>query len=269
MRFGRLQSRSNVFCRPLRIQLFRRQRRCGNGRKVVVRFDQHLLGLVAEASKRPSPPPQTQILNLSQPRARDRFHLQRAAAGAAREIALAFGVSPLLLGLPGDNAFANYSEANRAFWRQTVLPLVTRVQKSVQGWLQPAFEAFRFDYNADRLDALAAQRASEWERVGGAAFLTLDEQREALGYGPAPKDAFFAKRGNGFEARYAPPAARAGGLAQGWAVDEWRGWRRGRRYWKRLVARSGGGSTGAECRSEYCERRRDRKLYPTYRRLHC
>jgi phage portal protein BeeE len=30
----------------------------------------------------------------------------------------------LFLGLPGDNTFANYGEAKRAFWRQTVLPLV-------------------------------------------------------------------------------------------------------------------------------------------------
>ena len=54
-------------------------------------------------------------------------------AGAAREIALAFGVPPLLLGLPGDNTFSNYAEANRAFWRQTVLPLVARVQESFRG----------------------------------------------------------------------------------------------------------------------------------------
>ncbi len=60
-------------------------------------------------------------------------------AGAAREIALAFGVPPLLLGLPGDNKFSNYTEANRAFWRQTVLSLVARVQKSFQAWLQPGF----------------------------------------------------------------------------------------------------------------------------------
>jgi HK97 family phage portal protein len=110
-------------------------------------------------------------------------------ASAAREIALAFGVPPLLLGLPGDNTFANYSEANRAFWRQTVLPLVTRVQKSFAAWLQPAYPPFRLDYNADRLEALAAERASEWSRIGDAPFLTLDEQREAVGYGPAPKDA--------------------------------------------------------------------------------
>ena len=137
-------------------------------------------------------------------------------AGAAREIALAFGVPPLLLGLPGDNTFSNYAEANRAFWRQTVLPLVARVQKSFQAWLRPGFGAFRLDYNADRLEALASERAAEWERVGKAAFLTLDEQREALGYGPAPKEALFAKRDLALERRYSPdqprvPAGSSGG----------------------------------------------------------
>ncbi len=34
---------------------------------------------------------------------------------AAREIALAFGVPPMLLGIPGDNTYSNYQEANRAF----------------------------------------------------------------------------------------------------------------------------------------------------------
>ncbi|MBL4871512.1 MAG: phage portal protein, partial [Robiginitomaculum sp.] len=34
---------------------------------------------------------------------------------AAREIALAFGVPPMLLGIPGDNTYANYKEANLAF----------------------------------------------------------------------------------------------------------------------------------------------------------
>ncbi|WP_282098078.1 phage portal protein [Sphingomonas sp. S2M10] len=44
-------------------------------------------------------------------------------ATAAREIALAFGVPPMLLGLPGDAAYANYREANRALWRQAILPM--------------------------------------------------------------------------------------------------------------------------------------------------
>jgi phage portal protein BeeE len=37
-----------------------------------------------------------------------------AKNGAARDIALAFGVPPMLLGIPGDNTYANYQEANRA-----------------------------------------------------------------------------------------------------------------------------------------------------------
>ena len=62
-----------------------------------------------------------------------------AKAAAAREIALAFGVPPLVLGLPGDNTFSNYAEANRAFWRQTIIPLVARTQNSFATWLAPAF----------------------------------------------------------------------------------------------------------------------------------
>ena len=45
-----------------------------------------------------------------------------ARNAAARDIALAFGVPPMLLGIPGDNTYSNYQEANRAFTRQTLLP---------------------------------------------------------------------------------------------------------------------------------------------------
>jgi hypothetical protein len=144
-------------------------------------------------------------------------------------------VPPLLLGLPGDNTFSNYAEANRAFWRSSVLPLVARVQKSFQAWLQPGFGSFRLDYNADRLEALASERAAEWERVGKAAFLTLDERREALGYGPAPKEALFAKRDATLERRYSPdqPRVPAGNSGAG----QWTGGGGG--------GDSGGGFSGA------------------------
>ena len=48
-------------------------------------------------------------------------------AAAARDIALAFGVPPMLLGLPGDATYANYREANRALWRLTLLPLASKL----------------------------------------------------------------------------------------------------------------------------------------------
>jgi HK97 family phage portal protein len=104
---------------------------------------------------------------------------------AAREIALAFGVPPMLLGIPGDNTFANYQEANRTFFRQTVLPLAARTGSAIAQWLSPQFgDAIRIVIDTDRIDALASDRAALWERVSGADFLTLNEKREAVGYAP-------------------------------------------------------------------------------------
>ncbi|MCJ2031806.1 phage portal protein [Methylobacterium sp. J-043] len=105
-----------------------------------------------------------------------------AKAAAAREIALAFGVPPLLLGLPGDNTHANYAEANRAFYRQTVIPLVRRTADSLARWLEPAFGPARLEPDLDAVEALATERESLWRRVQGADFLSVDEKREAVGY---------------------------------------------------------------------------------------
>ncbi len=58
---------------------------------------------------------------------------------AARDIALAFGVPPLILGLPGDSTHANYAEANRAFLTQTLLPLARRTATALTHWLAPRF----------------------------------------------------------------------------------------------------------------------------------
>jgi HK97 family phage portal protein len=108
-----------------------------------------------------------------------------AKHAAAREIALAFGVPPMLLGIPGDNTYANFQEANRVFFRQTVLPLASRVGTSLAQWLAPQFgDAIRVVVDTDRIDALAADRSALWERVSRAAFLTVNEKREAVGYAP-------------------------------------------------------------------------------------
>jgi HK97 family phage portal protein len=106
-------------------------------------------------------------------------------AVAAREIALAFGVPPMLLGIPGDNTYANYREANLVFWRQTVLPLVARTARALTTWLAPRFgESLRIGYDADAVDALALEREAVWDRLSTASFLTLNERRAAAGYSP-------------------------------------------------------------------------------------
>lgn len=104
-----------------------------------------------------------------------------AKNGAAREIALAFGVPPQLLGIPGDNTYANYREANLAFWRQTVLPLVRKTASALSAWLSPSFGGAGLEVDAGAIDALSADRDALWARVSAAAFLTDDEKRRMLG----------------------------------------------------------------------------------------
>ncbi len=102
---------------------------------------------------------------------------------AAREIALAFGVPPMLLGIPGDNTYANYAEANRVFWRQSVIPTLRRIVDALAQTVGVQFEeGLRLDLDLDQVEALSHDRDALWTRVNAATFLTDAEKRQAVGY---------------------------------------------------------------------------------------
>ncbi|MEO0995265.1 MAG: phage portal protein, partial [Pseudomonadota bacterium] len=104
---------------------------------------------------------------------------------AARDIALAFGVPPMLLGLPGDNTYSNYQEANRAFYRQTVLPLVAKVARAIGTWIgEGTGRDLGLEPDLDQIPALGPERDARWKRVTDAEFLTDDEKRQLLGLAP-------------------------------------------------------------------------------------
>ena len=108
------------------------------------------------------------------------FHETKLAA--AREIAIAFGVPPMLVGITGDATYANYQEANRAFYRLTVLPLVGKVAAAVSHWLEGfSGAAVELKPDPDQISALAGERDQLWARVGAADFLTEGERRALLG----------------------------------------------------------------------------------------
>ncbi|MBN9138187.1 MAG: phage portal protein [Phyllobacterium sp.] len=112
-----------------------------------------------------------------------------AKNAASRDIALAFGVPPMLLGIPGDNTYANYAEANRAFYRLTVIPLITRTAKAIGNWLGPVYgTGLRLEPDFDRIDGLSMERDALWQRVSAAPFLSDDEKREAVGYARRPHE---------------------------------------------------------------------------------
>jgi HK97 family phage portal protein len=102
---------------------------------------------------------------------------------AAREIALAFGVPPQLLGIPGDATYANYREANAAFWRGTVIPLVRKAAGALTGWLGQRFPGCVVEPDLEAVPALQPERDALWARLNAATFLTEEERRRMAGVG--------------------------------------------------------------------------------------
>ncbi len=113
------------------------------------------------------------------------MEFQQTKEAAAREIAIAFGVPPMLMGIPGDATYANYQEANRAFYRLTVLPLVAKVTAAVAHWLSGfSGDEVELRPDLDQVPALAGERDQLWARVGAAEFLSVSEKRVLLGLPP-------------------------------------------------------------------------------------
>lgn len=113
------------------------------------------------------------------------MEFQKTKEAASREIALAFGVPPMLLGIPGDATYANYQEAHRAFYRLTVLPLAQKVTATLGHWLSDlAGDRVSVAPDLDKIPALASERDAQWNRIGNASFLSDAEKRVLLGLPP-------------------------------------------------------------------------------------
>ena len=105
-------------------------------------------------------------------------------AAAAREIALAFGVPPLLLGLPGDSTYANYREANKALWRQTLVPLLAKILGGIAQGLRGWMPGLELTVDQDAVPELVEERMVRWQSIGAADFLTAEEKRAMIGIAP-------------------------------------------------------------------------------------
>jgi HK97 family phage portal protein len=103
---------------------------------------------------------------------------------SAREISQAFGVPPMLVGVPGDATFANYKEARYHLWEDTILPLMDLILSEFNKWLTDHYsENINIAYDADSIPALSLRRESSWAKIAEVDFLTTNEKREAVGYG--------------------------------------------------------------------------------------
>lgn len=103
----------------------------------------------------------------------------------ARDICMAFGVPPQIVGIPGTQTFANYEEARLSFYEETIIPLLMLHTEALNNWLVPTFDpSWHLELDKDEVPALAPRRAKVWEQVQTSDFLTINEKREKLGYSP-------------------------------------------------------------------------------------
>jgi HK97 family phage portal protein len=106
---------------------------------------------------------------------------------SAREIAIAFGVPPELIGDSENKTYSNWQESRKAFYEETILPMMDWIKAELNNWLVPKFgdSSIYVDYDRDEIEALSEDRQSVWNRaIAGvqAGIITPNEAREMLGY---------------------------------------------------------------------------------------
>lgn len=116
--------------------------------------------------------------------AKDMDH-QENINNAKRDIALAYGVPPMLLGIPGDATYSNMAEARLALWTDTVIPLLRSVLGSINSWLAPCYnDGVELWYDEDTIPALEPLRKMKADRVEASTTMTINEKRAAMGIEP-------------------------------------------------------------------------------------
>lgn len=104
---------------------------------------------------------------------------------SARDVALALGMPPQLLGIPGDNTYSNLQEARLALWEQTIIPLMENVIEHMSNWLCSFYQQkLELKYDIDSISALSSRREEVWRRVESCSFLSINEKRQAVGLPP-------------------------------------------------------------------------------------
>jgi hypothetical protein len=106
---------------------------------------------------------------------------------AARDVVQAFGVPPMMLGIPGDNTYSNMEEARCAFHQDTVIPVLGFICDHLNSWLCPLYgeDIFIMPY-IDEIPALAPVREKLWTRVTAATWMTVNEKRSLTGFDALP-----------------------------------------------------------------------------------
>lgn len=139
----------------------------------------------------------------------------------ARDIAIAIGVPPELLGDSAVKTYSNYAEARQSFYEETALPLADMVRDEFNRWLVPMYgPTLTLDYDKEDIEALQEARGRLYLSVAKASFLTINEQRDMLGFPQRPEGDIIVVPltsttlddvESGTQVRHVPPSVPIGG----------------------------------------------------------
>jgi HK97 family phage portal protein len=107
-----------------------------------------------------------------------------------REICAAFNVPPELIGDHEHATYSNYQEARKAFYEETVLPLLDSIRDDLNRWLPPCFGDVIIDYDRDDIEALKEDRDAVWKRaIEGVrnGLITINDARGMLNLEAVPE----------------------------------------------------------------------------------
>ncbi len=105
---------------------------------------------------------------------------------SALQIAQIYNIPPELIGLQ-PATYQNRKEARKALYTEVVLPALSRLRDSLNTWLTPRFgDGLTLNYNRNTIEALSEDQTALWRRVNDSRFLTLNEQRQMVGYEAMP-----------------------------------------------------------------------------------
>lgn len=116
---------------------------------------------------------------------------------ADRHNSVGIGVPPQLLGDKDAATYANYIEARRSLYVETILPLLYWIRDEFNAWLaEPFFPGYAYDLDLKNVEALQPNRTEEWTRVGNADWMTVNEHRSATDMEEVPGgNVIFSKSG--------------------------------------------------------------------------
>lgn len=106
---------------------------------------------------------------------------------SAREIAIAMGVPPELVGDSANKTYSNAQEANKEFAAHTVKPQADLFYSTLTRKLAHLYpDVGRIGYDESQIDGLKGDESSIITALTSCDFMTINEKRARLSYGPVP-----------------------------------------------------------------------------------